>query len=141
MELDKSSKQARRQEAGSLDSNTAAGSNVAAGSNNSNTAAGSNVAAGSNNSNTAGSNSSNTAVTAGSNSSYTAVTANFRFMLRCTVINPDSPWFVVDSYLNLRDTVYNRMRTLLVPVLSVVSPFEAGFTTVHHDYISRVESW
>ena len=46
---------------------------------------------------------------------------------------------VMESYLNL--TVYNRRRTLLVPLLSVVSPFETGFTTVHHDFIIRAELW
>ena len=46
----------------------------------------------------------------------------------------------MDSYLNLRDTVYNCRRSLLVPLLSVVSLFETGFTTAHHDYIIRVES-
>ena len=51
------------------------------------------------------------------------------------------PWIVVDSYLNLRDTVYSYSRTLPVPLLSVVSLFETGFSTVHHDYIFCVESW
>ena len=51
------------------------------------------------------------------------------------------PWIVVESYLNLRDTVYNRRRPLLAPLLSVVSPFETVFTTVHHDFSIRVESW
>ena len=49
-----------------------------------------------------------------------------------------TPWIVIDSYLNLRDTVYNRRRTLLVPLLFVISPRETGFTTIRHDYIIRV---
>ena len=36
----------------------------------------------------------------------------------------------MDSYLNLRDTVFNPRRTLLAPLLSVVSTYETCF---HHD--------